>query len=86
VTFWWQEPRDTNCQSITSYETRYPILKDNALSGTDLTRDIVVDGDVSLSFFVIATNNEGFSSAIFSQTITSPALRKYQVPRLWFRE
>ncbi|XP_067932383.1 receptor-type tyrosine-protein phosphatase kappa-like [Watersipora subatra] len=77
----WQEPAKINCVSITKYETRYPVFTENLLEGTDMTRDIVVDGDVLVAFYIVATNNDGLSSAIFSQSIRSPGLPPQTTPQ-----
>ena len=71
-----QAPTNINCDAITGYTTRYPTFNEGVEETTATSRVVTVDGDMSLEFFVSAQNSQNVTSAVTSQTVKSPYLRK----------
>ncbi|XP_067932624.1 receptor-type tyrosine-protein phosphatase delta-like [Watersipora subatra] len=77
----WQEPKYINCESVTSYNTRYPALDSNVTFRSATSRDVYADGNRPVEFHVTAVNNDNLESATVVISITTPEIQ-YRSPAL----
>ncbi|XP_067932596.1 phosphatidylinositol phosphatase PTPRQ-like [Watersipora subatra] len=76
-----QEPSETNCERISSYNTRYPASRSNVATRSVTNRVIYADGDKVVEFHVTAINNNDLESAAAVISITTSIIPPQLYPR-----